>query len=450
MIRPARYGTWPVLVLGFGLLIALIAFLSISALRDAAGIHLEISSIHQAHQKSARILSDVRATMHQSAMLIRDQLLASKGVASEAALGELEEMRAALEEDLADLEALSEPEWEAELAAFRRELGEYWSRTDRILAWTHAERRSLRASFYSREVAPRRVAVFGRTERIDQLAEETLRRALRRMEESRAEHVRSLRRTLLLALSLAFLVAGFSVVRTIQLERRSEQERERAERAEEELRRLSQKLLHAQEEERKSLSRELHDEIGQKLTALRMGIGRLARMRLGPDEEYQETVADAKALAESVLRAARDLAMGLRPSMLDDLGLGPALEWQAREFSRRTGVPASVLVEGNLEEIPETVRTCAYRVAQEALTNCVRHAGASSVRVIVRASPDRLSLQVEDDGVGFPARASSRGLGLIGMEERVRELGGTVSFRSGPRTGASVAIEIPLQGEARR
>jgi len=178
----------------------------------------------------------------------------------------------------------------------------------------------------------------------------------------------------------------------------------------------------------------------------------LGNLRLiGPEnrELFEAHVQEAKALAESSLRTVRDLAMGLRPSMLDDLGIGPALEWQAREFSRRNGIPATVTLVGPLKELNERQRTCLFRVVQEALTNITRHAGASKVEIGLVADASTVSLRVTDDGCGFEtSRVQGRGLGLTSIEERVKELGGEVRFRSTDGQGTAVEIDLPRHVEA--
>jgi signal transduction histidine kinase len=138
------------------------------------------------------------------------------------------------------------------------------------------------------------------------------------------------------------------------------------------------------------------------------------------------------------------MALLLRPSMLDDLGLVPALEWQAREVSKRSGVRVNVEAGQVSEDLPEEHKTCIYRVVQEALHNCIRHAGARSVTVTVRQSPEELSLSVEDDGKGFDVRRE-RGLGLIGIEERVANLGGNFAVESAPGRGSRLRISLPLK-----
>ena len=138
-----------------------------------------------------------------------------------------------------------------------------------------------------------------------------------------------------------------------------------------------------------------------------------------------------KKLAEASVNIIRNMTLLLRPSMLDDFGLVPALEWQAREVSKRTGIRVQVSAADVAGELPDDLKTCIYRVVQEALHNCARHAQARSVRVVVRQEEPRIVLSVEDDGRGFDARRV-RGLGLVGMEERVRHLGGAFHVRSAP------------------
>jgi signal transduction histidine kinase len=255
-----------------------------------------------------------------------------------------------------------------------------------------------------------------------------------------------LRRMIGFTFLLGALVVAGSILRVWYLEKRAELQHRKTEEAEHAMRDLSHRLVHAQEEERRSLSRELHDQVGQILTALRIELGNLEQLRSRNGGEFEDHVREAKQLAEKTLGTVRDMAMGLRPSMLDDLGLGPALEWQARDFSRRTGVPVSVDLDGDIGQVPETHRTCVYRVVQEALTNCARHAQAANIRITLHGSEGLLSLTVQDDGIGFrPGAGTARsGIGLLGIEERVRELGGTMCVQSEPMNGMSLSVEIPV------
>jgi signal transduction histidine kinase len=129
--------------------------------------------------------------------------------------------------------------------------------------------------------------------------------------------------------------------------------------------------------------------------------------------------------------------------MLDDLGLVAALEWQAREVGRRSGLQVEISAEDSAGELPDAQRTCIYRIAQEALQNCARHAGARMVRVVLRRAGASVALRVQDDGAGFrPGR--SRGMGILGMEERAAQLGGRLQVQSEPGRGTTVTAELPV------
>jgi signal transduction histidine kinase len=189
------------------------------------------------------------------------------------------------------------------------------------------------------------------------------------------------------------------------------------------MRQLARERDAAQEEERKKLSRELHDHVAQVLTALRMELGRIERTRAPADVRVGAAVAESKKLVDGLFRTVRDLALGLRPSMLDDFGLQAALEWQVRDVTSRYDVNVDLHMDSGLDILPDRYRTCVYRAVQEALTNCVRHAKARSIRVSVETAGDELKVSVTDDGVGFDSIRRGAGLGLRGIEERVKELG---------------------------
>ena len=154
-----------------------------------------------------------------------------------------------------------------------------------------------------------------------------------------------------------------------------------------------------------------------------------------------------KRFADSSVNSIRDIALLLRPSMLDDLGLIPALEWQAREVSRRTGIKVEVHADNVPDSLPDDVRTCIYRVVQEALHNVSRHSGAKAVVITVRNVDGSLSLSVADDGRGFdPER--TRGMGMLGIEERIRQLGGQFEVQSAPGKGTTLRSTLPIGAPA--
>jgi signal transduction histidine kinase len=263
-------------------------------------------------------------------------------------------------------------------------------------------------------------------------------RGLTRSEEQSAASADSLRRSLLLTfgitlaggLVLALLTIGF----TLRLER--ELERRRAD-----LQELSTLLLRAQENERRSLARELHDEVGQSLSAILMETeGAECAVRPGDVREHHAAI---KTLAERTVSQVRDLALLLRPSMLDDLGLTPALNWHARETSKRTGRNVMVTADEAIDNLPDEHRTCIYRLVQEAVNNAVRHANARTVEVAVRRESQGVDVTVQDDGAGFDPHFM-RGLGILGMEERVRRLGGRLKINSEPGRGTRVQAVLPV------
>jgi len=209
------------------------------------------------------------------------------------------------------------------------------------------------------------------------------------------------------------------------------------------LEQLSAALVDAQETERRAISRELHDEVGQTLGALLVDIGRLSTTLAGEHPEVRAQLDGLKAAAERSFQSVRNIALLLRPSMLDDLGLAAALEWQGREVSRRSQVEVAVDSDSVPEDLPDEYAIAIYRLVQEALNNAVRHSGAKNAKVRVRSTPKSIAIEISDDGSGFdPAR--TRGMGILGMEERVKRLGGTLRVESEAENGATVTAELPL------
>ena len=442
-----KYRTGIVLLIGFGSLIVLIGLLGFGGFRRAERIYNEVAAIHESYRKTASVLSDIESDRYLSSILVRDYLLDPTPGTAPQYRKELLEVRSALTNHIASLNlSISHDEGKV-LERLRVETDAYWDSLDPVFEWTPQEKAVRGSAFLRRRVIPSRNAVIAITREIDSLNARNLAREQERIRVNRSDFRSYLLKMFAVSVLLALAVAGVSIFRVSKAEEHSEEQRKRAEGAEKELRHLSQKLVQAQEEERKSISRELHDEIGQLLTALKMELGNLDQLRNIPGTEFQEHLAEAKSVTEQTIRSVRDMAMGLRPSMLDDIGLGPALQWQIREFSKRSGIPVSLEVDGNLAVVPESVNTCIYRVAQESLTNCARHAQAKNIRITVHGGKDQIYMTVADDGIGFEARDSgSFGLGLIGMEERVKKLGGALSISSKDQKGTFLEVRLPLSG----
>jgi signal transduction histidine kinase len=312
-----------------------------------------------------------------------------------------------------------------------------------ILAWRADLRRQRAYQFIGQQLIPWRTRIFELSSQISSLDEHKL--ALENL--AVAERFQSLEFRLVWLVSLALiagvlmsLICGWYILR---LERQARQRYEALARSRLELEGLSARLVEAQEEERRSISRELHDEVGQSLGALLVEVGQLGKLVPPDDRVTQGQITHIKSVAESAVKSIRDIALLLRPPMLDDLGLVPALEWQAREVSRRSDMEVDVHSENVSESLGDETKVTVYRLVQEALNNAATHASAKNAKVTIAQSSDQITVGITDDGHGFnPERL--RGMGILGMEERVRRLGGTLTIDSAPGKGATVKAELPL------
>ena len=201
------------------------------------------------------------------------------------------------------------------------------------------------------------------------------------------------------------------------------------------------RVVEAQERERRRLAIELHDETGQSLAAVLMGLRRLEEA--SDPATVSATVEEVRATVVNAVQELRALAVELRPKALDDFGLAPALERLIDTYSRRTGLTVESHLGGLESRLPEPVESALYRIAQEALTNIAKHAGASAVSVVTRRDGARLTMVVEDNGTGFEATAPADGLGLVSMRERAELLGGSLRVESSPDQGTTLVVEVP-------
>jgi signal transduction histidine kinase len=443
-----RTRSWVVIALGFSMLIALIGIFGYTAIVRAREIQHEMLATHEAYLQSDAFLRDIATEMDRGGLLVRDYLLDPSPASAALHRQQLLEIQSPLEQRLSTLEQNLGSSATPALKRLRSEVQAYWDSLDPIFEWTPQEKASLGPSFLQRRVLPRWHAVVELGNEIMKVNAANLRSEQQRLQSSEERLQSFLRRMLIFSLALGCLVTLLTVRRFFVLERRSELQHAQIENAEQELRRLSHSLVVAQESERKALSRELHDAVGQVLTGLSMELGNLEIDASRLPGKFREHLNSAKRLTAETLRLVRDLAMGLRPSMLDDLGLEAALEWQGRQFSRQIGVPVVVESYGQLEDLPESHRTCIFRIVQEALTNCARHANASNIHVSVYGESDSVEVTVRDDGVGFdPDSQLGAGIGLLGLRERVRELGGIASIHSQIHKGTSINARVPVHKE---
>jgi PAS domain S-box-containing protein len=221
-------------------------------------------------------------------------------------------------------------------------------------------------------------------------------------------------------------------------------ERQQLEQSRHELRRLSASVVAAREEERRRIARELHDELGQRLSALKMDLSTLTHGI--QNRSYDRRVAVMIEMLDETVASVRRIASDLRPMMLDDLGLNAAIEWLARDSAKRMGIEVTVRL-GELDPaLDSQASTAVYRMVQEALTNVARHARATQVSIEMHQLGSELVLTVHDNGVGFPSttRRKEGSLGLIGLRERAYLLGGSIDIDNPPGGGGRITVRLPL------
>jgi len=373
-----RRHPWLALTAGFGGLLLLMAAAQLGALFMINNLRDSGTQVQRRFLERSRILDQIRSSIYLSGTVARDSLLAPTGGAS-SQLAEVNLLHQQTDEALEKYQKSLEKEESSAFAKLRSEIDAYWRVLDRTFAWSDAERRQYRYQFFYSELIPRRTTMLQIADRVGQLNEQGLLRG----DQQFAGRFEQLRLGLI-GMTVLTLIGGLTLsvntsVLILRLQKEIHARLEENIEAKTSLRELSAKLVRAQEEERRALSRELHDEAGQSFSAILLEAENLL------DEPHKETVRlhleSIRGLAERGLAAARNLALLLRPSMLDDFGLVPALNWQAKELAKRTGLRVQVSAAEMPADLPEEHKTCIYRVVQEALNNVARHAQASAAQV---------------------------------------------------------------------
>ncbi len=440
--QPLQWGSQVVLLASFGGMLGMMLFTGIDSLRALRQVQARNIQIRQTFLLRNRALEEIRSALYQSGTFTRDYLLEKDASHAETYRATLQnirrEMDAALERYSHSLDASEELPFEA----LQARIADYWKVLDPVFHWDAPEKATRTDAFMHQELFPRRATSLEIADRIAAVNEQELNNGDERLKEIFDRFRYRLGLMLAITLGIGLLLAIATTRHILRLARDADLRYRQVVEAQRELKDLSARLVEAQEQERRAISRELHDEVGQSLSALLMELGNLGAVAPG-DAELRRHVESIRKLAESSVQVVRNMALLLRPSMLDDLGLVPALQWQAREISKRTGLAVNVDADTVADDLPEEHKTCIYRVVQEALHNCARHAFARSVRIRVEQESQSIRLTVIDDGQGFDS-AHVRGLGLLGMEERVTHLGGSFHLQSEPGHGTQLRIEIPL------
>lgn len=439
-----------VLAIGFGGLIAIMALAGLDALRSLQQFRQSDEQIRRHYLSQNHALNDVRSDVYVSGTYVRDYLLEADLERAETYRIELEKVRRQMESALESYAHEVAPPEAQHYTALRATLTDYWEILTPIFKWDTAERRRSGYAFLRDQVFPRRQNMLAIADQIASLNEQQLNAGNSQVVGLLLKFKDRLVITLVAALALGLGLAALCMYRILKLEAQVHSRYEEVAEARTELKGLSARLVQAQEVERRALSRELHDEVGQSLSAVLIELRNLSvGLATKSKDHLSERVETIKSLVEGTIRVVRNMALLLRPSMLDDLGLVPALKWQAREVSKRTSTDVSVAAELVSDDFPDEYKTCIYRVVQEALHNVSNHAHATSVRIRVQQQPDRLTLSIQDDGKGFDTK-QVKGLGLLGIQERVTRLGGKCTVHSAPGTGTVLAVELPFSSDQSR
>jgi signal transduction histidine kinase len=431
------------LLAGFAIVFGLWLLWGYELVRSLGQIELNVSSVHESDVRGEQTLSKIRTNVLLGSIYLRDALI--DGAIARRAMyrDKLTALRDEGEQLLrAYVAEVASPVERDHWARLQLGLGDYWASRDIALS-QQAKTSDEAAALLRSGVVPRRDTVL---QILDQLA--ALQAGANQRHEQEIDLLyRQIGRRLLAMGSGTLVVALFVAVMASRHVNRLQREIERQRRIEqhnrEDLERLSARLVHVQEQERRTLARELHDEVGQALTAVKMDIG--IALRADVDARVRSALEEARDISETTLRSVRDMSQLLHPSVLDDFGLPATLTTYLRNFSQRTSIRAQLAETMDARLAPE-IEVCVYRIVQEALSNVAQHSGATACTVTLNSGGALVRLIVEDNGRGVGAIANRlaavRGLGLIGMRERAQALGG--SFTIGDREGAGTVLVVTL------
>ncbi len=432
-----------ILLVGFGGLLVLMIAAGAGALRSLQQLDTIERSINQQYSMHSQALTTILISVHVYHDQMERFLMDEKGSESRGDADDVQKRGGEVHTALKMYPADADPEEKALLADIQQKFQEQENSFAELAAPHPGERPEERQQGIREQMMLRRSYILQVSRNVSSWNNRKLGEATQSLAVSfRNVQVRltTMVVSLLLAGLLLSLVGGFYILR---LERQGRRRYEALIEHRRELEALSARLVDAQEEERRAISRELHDEVGQTLGALVVELGQLSKFAPADDNLLQGQIARVKSVAESAVKSVRDMALLLRPPMLDDLGLVPALEWQGREVSRRGDMEVDVHAENVSEKLADEIKVCIYRVAQEALRNAATHSGAKHAKVAVRQNEEAITVEVADDGHGFAADRV-RGMGILGMEERVKRLGGQLAIVSEPGKGTTVKAELPL------
>jgi signal transduction histidine kinase len=433
------------LLIGFAFTAGLWLFAGYRLTQRMVAVDAQGTAINDRYMKAQELLSNVRAGILLGSVIVRDALLDPDPATVGAYLVRFDEAFAVADNALKQyVPVVNSPSEDRGVEALRREIDAFHAAMLKVFDSDVRSWPDTRRAILKEKVVPQRdivLRVSDQVQALNRLAfvqQRTETVDLYRVAERRAWQ------RLGWALAASLAVGLVIMLYAGRLERRVKRQRIRDLEITSDLHRLSGRLVTAQEDERRTLARELHDDVGQALTALRV---ELTMMQRAPDfpARLQESIEGARNIAEETLRTIRDLSHLLHPALLDDLGLIPALEWQLKTYSARHGIATHLVHERTAGRLAQELETAVYRIVQEALTNVAKHARATTCHVYLQGLAHSVLVTIEDNGSGFDPVDAGRGLGLISIRERATQLGGTVRIESAPGRGTRLLLELPAR-----
>jgi len=436
-----------VLRAGYAAVILLLLIAAVEAYRIQATLSERHIDAYRTYVRREKVLSDLRRTIWLAGNAVRDFFIDPRQETAAVLNRQLHEYRADSDRAIAELDALRKPY--GIKPEVRRAIADFWVTVEPLASTMMKASDSELYAFVQQEVSPRRNALTNALRELTETDQTDLQRVEGDFAQTRSTAARRLIIMLGMCVVLAVIVARFSLSQAETLERAAERQYQAVAQAKRDLEELSARLVDIEEEGRRRLARELHDEIGQSLAILQIEITNANALPDNRLPAIRERLTRARELTERTVQTVRDISLLLRPALLDDLGLIPALQWLLEDFMRRSAIQCEMHEEGVEEHLPDAVNTCVYRIVQEAIHNCEKHSGATRVRVAIRQAAGTLTVEVEDDGRGFAVdrprvpRAGS-GLGIVGMRERAARLGGTLVIESAEGRGTRLHLTVPL------
>jgi signal transduction histidine kinase len=436
------------LYVGFGLIFTLWLLSTYNLWQRLAELETREVEVSDQFSHNGRLLTDIRLEVMLGAIYLREALLENPPEPTGVYERQLEENRKRIERAFrAYLPVFDSPEHRENFEQLRRQVEEYGSTIASVVTQVVEDRK--RGSRRDYVLPQQRDDILRLSESIAALNQQVFQQRRGERAELHKEVERRIFLSTGLVVGLSIAIAFFITSYAGRLENRIRLQSLRDLQSQRELQDLSFRLSRAHEEERKTIGRELHDEIGQALTAIKMNVALAQRNLLNP-ERAQALLEEAHSIADETVTEVRDLSQLLRPTLLEDLGLVQALHSHLRDYSRRTGIRADFVQENLVDPLPPELAVCIYRIVQEALTNIAKHAQASSCQVLLRGLSRSVQVVIEDNGKGFradpwPFDDRTTGVGLRGMKERVHALEGTFRVETSPGKGTQLRIELPLR-----